>query len=100
MEQDAKAARDRRISFPMTPVLQHDLSGADLLSAEDENNIAPGTDGAWRIAGLGRQSFDQLIIEAIDGPAVTRGRILRQAYPDRFSPVDIHCPAVVHFNQR
>jgi len=89
VEQDAKAGGDRCVSLPMAPVLQHDLSGADLLSPEGERDLAAGADGAWRVVRFGGQRLDELFIEAINRPAVTRGRILRQAYPDRFALADL-----------
>jgi hypothetical protein len=50
----AKPLRDRCVAFPVTPMFQHELSGAGFPSAEYECNVATGADGVRRIARFGR----------------------------------------------
>jgi len=41
MKPDAKTGDDRRVPFPMAPMLQHDLAGADFLYLEGERDSPP-----------------------------------------------------------
>jgi hypothetical protein len=91
VEPDAKTGGDRWVAFPMTPVLQPDLSGADFLAPKDERNLATGADGICRIVRFGCDRFDDFLVVAIDRPAEARGRVLRQLIrtesPTRISTV-------------